>query len=964
MEPQETSNDRPEATSLSVTDGTAGDPIVVRERIMSVQEPDDGDTKGTNQTASSVTPSSSERHIKIDTNLDRLGNQLEEDLIMQVQMDTGTVNTTADPFHEYQRGLMYFTNSSSPKMGNDNASSGGALTQRDYLASAKAFERRIILFNKQAIESVNSDNVKVAERIFTLCNQLLSQDRRSESQFEPLSNSRSAELFIITHNNQACLEQKLKRYNKSSEYLTMALRHGTKIRNNGRRAVAILPVMANCAAIASLCGRHCEAALFAARATLLACDIDASGRKLPLPDEQRICCLYNLAAEMEHLCGRNSNDSNIARMTGALYQHAFTHAKESLGSKHKLTISLDAARKDRPISMHLVRRLNVSHLAETVLRMYAPQSSQISRLSKSWRVYCSEESTQGYKFKKSMLSLREAIRQQMKLTMKFRTNRRRLQCKRPTKSKTAKALQRNTSAPFRKPLRQKIKKVRSMSTRRTLLSATDSNILNTMDTYFANFESTVNRELHEKPWENGTKIYTPRRPKSCNNAFENQRESEQKPVRPSSAPRRKISKYQAPQRRYFQRPSSARRDRQTFTPNQINQRRPKSANMKGRGGMRSQQGASYSQKINITVASEQHRSVVQGFHRRKKGSQIKMPKGISPHFNAPVGEPSIECQRSMRRAKRRIMLTKRKDRSIQSPTPWPPVDMRPKYKAMLKNTPNPTDIFEDPELPPNVFRPSLGHTFITDFKTPGWESRCKAVLNQPRRDYTGSLLGPDGGIPNKDRKRKVQDIPEPPNRLSSQDILKSQALISKAVESLKEKIGADRCALFLLDPSDNMLVCGAVAPDPETGKGGHEEFRIPQTAGLVGYVMSTGGLLNLPDAYHYKLFNPSIDKATGYRTKAIVAVPIIGENGVIGVVEFINKMAEKNSSGDPYPESPTFFTLDDMQKIRDGIGAICSKIRPMPVSLTSTSLCPKKLYRKYIDIFTPGLHLLIDTTKK
>ena len=292
--------------------------------------------------------------------------------------------------------------------------------------------------------------------------------------------------------------------------------------------------------------------------------------------------------------------------------------------------------------------------------------------------------------------------------------------------------------------------------------------------------------------------------------------------------------------------------------------------------------------------------------------------------------------------------------------------MKPKFKEILAGVPNPTDIHEPTYLEPNIFRPSLGHTFISDFKTPGWESRCKSVMNQPRRDFTGALLGPDGGMPNKDRKRKIEDEPDPPNRMTEEDLLSSQSVIQSAVESIRTKIQADRCSLFLLDPGDGMLVCLEAAPDPVTGKGGHPEFRIPKSAGLVGYVMSTGGILNLPDAYHYKLFNPAIDKASGYRTKAVIAIPILGSSGVLGVVEFINKLGyvEKDNGEDDHHEKPSFFTLEDMRTVREGIGVVCEKIRPLPVSVTSTSLCPKKLRRKYIDNFTPGLHLLIDTTQK
>lgn len=60
--------------------------------------------------------------------------------------------------------------------------------------------------------------------------------------------------------------------------------------------------------------------------------------------------------------------------------------------------------------------------------------------------------------------------------------------------------------------------------------------------------------------------------------------------------------------------------------------------------------------------------------------------------------------------------------------------------------------------------------------------------------------------------------------------------------------------------------------------------------GIAGQVATTGKTLNIPDAYENPNFNQTIDKKTGYRTKAILCMPIKSDDQVIGVLQLINKM--------------------------------------------------------------------------
>lgn len=61
-------------------------------------------------------------------------------------------------------------------------------------------------------------------------------------------------------------------------------------------------------------------------------------------------------------------------------------------------------------------------------------------------------------------------------------------------------------------------------------------------------------------------------------------------------------------------------------------------------------------------------------------------------------------------------------------------------------------------------------------------------------------------------------------------------------------------------------------------------------SGIAGSVASTGVVANIPDAYENPQFNQAIDKKSGYRTKAILCMPIKSGDEVIGVIQLINKV--------------------------------------------------------------------------
>jgi HD-GYP domain-containing protein (c-di-GMP phosphodiesterase class II) len=110
-------------------------------------------------------------------------------------------------------------------------------------------------------------------------------------------------------------------------------------------------------------------------------------------------------------------------------------------------------------------------------------------------------------------------------------------------------------------------------------------------------------------------------------------------------------------------------------------------------------------------------------------------------------------------------------------------------------------------------------------------------------------------------------------------------LLNLIVKSAARVVDADRCSLFLVDRERQELWT-------KVAQGmGVKEIRIPMDRGIAGAVASSGELINLPDAYVDPRFNQAVDNQTGYRTRAILCVPMRSLEGeVVGVVQALNKL--------------------------------------------------------------------------
>lgn len=107
-------------------------------------------------------------------------------------------------------------------------------------------------------------------------------------------------------------------------------------------------------------------------------------------------------------------------------------------------------------------------------------------------------------------------------------------------------------------------------------------------------------------------------------------------------------------------------------------------------------------------------------------------------------------------------------------------------------------------------------------------------------------------------------------------------LLAKVVDAALEILDAERGTVFLYDPQADVLISRVA-----TGSG---ELRIPANRGFAGECVKTRQVVSVPDAYADPRFNPDIDKSTGYKTRCILTMPLIGhDDTLVGVLQVLNK---------------------------------------------------------------------------
>ncbi len=114
---------------------------------------------------------------------------------------------------------------------------------------------------------------------------------------------------------------------------------------------------------------------------------------------------------------------------------------------------------------------------------------------------------------------------------------------------------------------------------------------------------------------------------------------------------------------------------------------------------------------------------------------------------------------------------------------------------------------------------------------------------------------------------------------------KSGRLLEVIAREATRLLGCDRASIFVWDRDRHELVaCPALGMTDGS-------LRVPDSAGVVGQVISSGQAVRVDDAYQDERFNQEVDRSTGYQTRNLICVPVRNEEGkLIGAFECLNKL--------------------------------------------------------------------------
>ena len=120
-----------------------------------------------------------------------------------------------------------------------------------------------------------------------------------------------------------------------------------------------------------------------------------------------------------------------------------------------------------------------------------------------------------------------------------------------------------------------------------------------------------------------------------------------------------------------------------------------------------------------------------------------------------------------------------------------------------------------------------------------------------------------------------------------------QGLLQSVVEVARAIFRAEASSIFLLDEKTDELVFEAVAGEgAETLRG----RRFPSSTGVAGWVLVTRQSLVIEDVTQDPRFSKDVAESTGYVPKGLMAVPLLHDEEVLGVLEVLDRPARSQFS--------------------------------------------------------------------
>jgi DNA-binding response OmpR family regulator len=136
--------------------------------------------------------------------------------------------------------------------------------------------------------------------------------------------------------------------------------------------------------------------------------------------------------------------------------------------------------------------------------------------------------------------------------------------------------------------------------------------------------------------------------------------------------------------------------------------------------------------------------------------------------------------------------------------------------------------------------------------------------------------------------------------------LEEAEVLRRVVAAVNQLLDVEAGSLLLLDPETQMLSFAVTLRGEEMQI---SEIKLKVGQGIAGWVAQTGEVLLIPDVTQDPRFYAEVDQLTGFRSKAILCVPLKLQGRILGVLEVINKRNGTNAPSFTRADQETLTTL-------------------------------------------------------
>jgi GAF domain-containing protein len=118
--------------------------------------------------------------------------------------------------------------------------------------------------------------------------------------------------------------------------------------------------------------------------------------------------------------------------------------------------------------------------------------------------------------------------------------------------------------------------------------------------------------------------------------------------------------------------------------------------------------------------------------------------------------------------------------------------------------------------------------------------------------------------------------------------------LQQVVDEARAAFGAAACSVAVLDEDEGELVYRAASG---TGADAIVGVRLPVTRGVAGWVAVSGQPLAVSDLRTDRRFAQDVAESTAYVPQTLLAAPLMGPEGVVGVLSVLDRDVERENAG-------------------------------------------------------------------